>query len=99
MYPRYRVDAQAIWNVREVEIRWPIWTLSWGGASLVTGVLRIPEGLTRKVRLVRPQGHLGTAEAEVVHNSASRVGLRFLEIDDRLRESLEALFAELTPIP
>src|SRR5262249_23096724 len=98
-HPRYRVDAHAIWNVNGLEIRWPVWTLSWGGASLVTGVLRVPEGLRRKIRLVQPRGLLGTAEAEIVHNSLNRVGLRFLEIDKKLHASLEALFAELTPIP
>jgi c-di-GMP-binding flagellar brake protein YcgR len=96
--PRYRVNALAIWTVDETEVRWPVWTLSWGGAALVVGALILPPNLKLRVRFTQPRWNLGGADAEVVYTMGKRMGLRFLEIDRRLRRSLEELFAELTPL-
>ena len=98
-FARYRVNAHALWKAEGVEIRWPVWTLSWGGAALAVGSLRAPAGLRRTVQFVQSQGSLGTAEVEIVHTTDGTIGLRFLEIDQQLRESLEVLFADATPIP
>jgi c-di-GMP-binding flagellar brake protein YcgR len=96
--PRYRVAAQAIWSVDETEVRWPVWTLSWGGAALVVGALTLPADLKLRVQFREPQRVLGSADTEVVYTSGKRMGLRFLKMDERLRRTLDELFAELTPL-
>lgn len=97
-FPRYRVNAQAIWVVDETEVRWPVWTLSWGGAALVVGALLLPPGLKLKVQFTQPRHDLGTAGVEIVYTTGKRMGLRFLSIDKKLRQSLESLFEDLTPL-
>jgi PilZ domain-containing protein len=84
----------------ETEMRWPVWTLSRGGASIVVGgTLRMTPGLRRKVSFVQRDLELGTAEAEIVYMNGNWIGLCFLKIDPKLRESLEHLFAASTLMP
>lgn len=94
VHPRYAVKAEAVWN----EVRWPVGTLSWGGASLVVGPSPLPEGTRLTVRFVQPLHDLGIAEVEIVYVAGARMGLRFLDVSPQLEHSLEALFADLTPI-
>ena len=97
-FPRYRVNAQAVWTVDGVQMRYAVSNLSWGGAALVVGPLVLRPGTLRHARFVRPKQGLGSAQVEVVHITDRRMGLRFLEIDDALRRALEELLAELTPL-
>jgi hypothetical protein len=98
VHPRFAVKAEAALRVDGEEVHWPVGTLSWGGASLVVGATPLPEGTRLRVRFVQPQHDLGTAEVEVVYAAGGRIGLRFLDMSNQLEHSLEALFAELTPI-
>ena len=97
-FPRYRVNAQALWSTNGTEVRYAVCNLSWGGASLIVGPLVLQAGTRLQVRLTRPTHELGSAHVEVIHLTDRRMGLRFLQIDDDLRQALEELFAELTPL-
>lgn len=74
-HPRYRVNAQAIWTADGVEVRWPVWTLSWGGAGLVAKAHAFGVGTRLHIRLVQPGWDLGCAHVEVVYTTGKRVGL------------------------
>lgn len=98
IYARYSVDAEAVWSAGRDEGRCPVHTLSWGGAEIDGGHAALVVGQRFYVTILASNRNLGTAEVEVVRTSGSRLGLRFLNLDDDLELGLEELFAFLTPL-
>jgi hypothetical protein len=93
--PRFRFEGEAAWKNGMVEHRRRLLDLSIGGVGIAPSDEPLPLGTRLAVTVVLESDlMLGPLDAEVVHHSESRVGLRFVNPSALLLQELQRLTDE-----